>query len=81
MGKSQQAITRRPSLSSYVVTIGYYFYFLLNHLSLGGMVSKGRTQKTITIGGRITVQLISSLTRLELTNEGNIILCVFSEAV
>ena len=45
------------------------------------MVSKGRTQKTITIGGRITVQLISSLTRLELTNEGNIILCVFSEAV
>ena len=31
--------------------------------------------------GRITVRLVSSLTRLELTNEGNIILFVFSVAV
>ena len=38
-------------------------------------------QRTLTIGGRITVQLVSSLTRLELTNEGNIIIFVFSEAV
>ena len=30
-------------------------------------------QRTLTIAGRITVQLVSSLTRLELTNEGNII--------
>ena len=30
-------------------------------------------QRTLTFGGRITVQLVSSLTRLELTNEGNII--------
>ena len=37
--------------------------------------------RTLTIGGRITVQLVSSLTRLELPNEGNIILFVFSEAV
>ena len=32
-------------------------------------------------GGRITVWLVSSLTRLEQTNEGNMILFVFSEAV
>ena len=38
-------------------------------------------QRTLTVGGSITVQLVSSLTRLELTNEGNIILFVFSEAV
>ena len=38
-------------------------------------------QRTLTIGGRITVQLVSSLTRLELTNNWNIILFVFSEAV
>ena len=38
-------------------------------------------QRTLTIGGRITVWLVSSLTRLELTNERNIILFVFSEAV
>ena len=38
-------------------------------------------QRTLAIGGRITVQLASSLTWLELTNEGNIILFVFSEAV
>ena len=38
-------------------------------------------QRTLAIEGRITVQLVSSLTRLELTNEGNIILFVFSEAV
>ena len=31
-------------------------------------------QRTLTVGGRITEQLVSSLTRLELTNEGNIIL-------
>ena len=33
------------------------------------------------VGGWITVWLVSSLTRLEMTNEGNIILFVFSEAV
>ena len=38
-------------------------------------------QRTLTVGGRITVRLVSSLTRLELTNEGNIILFVFSESV
>ena len=38
-------------------------------------------QRTLTIGGRITVRLVSGLTRLELNNEGNIILFVFSEAV
>ena len=38
-------------------------------------------QRTLTVGGRITVQLVSSLTRLKLTNEGNIILFVLSEAV
>ena len=38
-------------------------------------------QRTLTVGGRITVWLVSSLTRLELTSEGNIILFVFSEAV
>ena len=39
------------------------------------------TQRTLTIGGRIPVRVVSSLTRLELTNEGNIILFVFSEAI
>ena len=38
-------------------------------------------QRTLTVGGKITVRLVSSLTRLELTNEGNVILFVFSEAV
>ena len=38
-------------------------------------------QRTLTVGGRITVRLVSSLTRLELTNEGNKILFVVSEAV
>ena len=38
-------------------------------------------QRTLTVEGRITVQLVSRLTRLELTNEGNIILFVFSETV
>ena len=38
-------------------------------------------QRTLTVGGRIIVRLASSLTRLELTNEGNIILFLFSEAV
>ena len=33
------------------------------------------------VGGSITVRLVSSLTRLELTSEGNIILFVFNEAV
>ena len=43
--------------------------------------SYGPNQRTLTIGGRITVWLVSSLTRLELTNGGNIILFVFSEEV
>ena len=38
-------------------------------------------QRTLTFGGRIHVRLVSCLTRLELTNEGNIISFVFSEAV
>ena len=38
-------------------------------------------QRTLTVGGRIAVQLVSSFTRLELTTEGNTILFVFSEAV
>ena len=38
-------------------------------------------QRTLTVGGRIIVWLVSSLTRLELTNEGNKMLFVFSEAV
>ena len=42
---------------------------------------KNPIQRTLTVGGRITVRLVSSLTRLELTNEGNIILFVLSEAV
>ena len=36
----------------------------------------GNIQRTLTVEGRITVRLVSSLTRLELTNEGNIILFV-----
>ena len=40
-----------------------------------------KTQRTLTVGGSITVQLISSLTSVKLTNEGNIILFEFSEAV
>ena len=44
-------------------------------------VTRWLVQRTLTIGGRITVRLVSSLTRLEMTNEGNIILFVFIEAV
>ena len=44
-------------------------------------IYRSMRQRTLTVGGRITVRLVSSLTRLELTNEGNIILIVFSEAV
>ena len=40
-----------------------------------------KTQRTLTVGGSITVQLISSLTSVKLTNEGTIILFEFSEAV
>ena len=38
-------------------------------------------QRTLTIGGRITVQLVSSLTRLDLTKKENMLLFVLSEAV
>ena len=41
----------------------------------------GCNQRTLTVGGSITVQLVSSLTSVKLTNEGNIILFVCSEAV
>ena len=44
-----------------------------------GIITKMFDQRTLTVGGRITVHLVSSLTRLELTKEGNIIL--FCEAV
>ena len=37
--------------------------------------------RTITIGGRITVQLVSSLTRFDLTKGENMLLFVCSEAV
>ena len=45
------------------------------------VLAVNRPQRTFTVGGRITEQLVSSLTRLELTNERNLILFVFSEAV
>ena len=48
-----------------------------NFVSFNGMLN----QRTLTVGGSIDVRLVSSLTRLELTSEGNIILFVFSEAV
>ena len=38
-------------------------------------------QKRLTIGGRITVWLVSSLTRLDLTKKENMLLFVLSEAV
>ena len=38
-------------------------------------------QRTLTVGGSITVRLVYSLTSVKLTNEGGIILFVFSEAV
>ena len=38
-------------------------------------------QRTLTIGGRITVWLVSSLTRLDLTKKENMLLFVLSEAV
>ena len=41
----------------------------------------GEATNTNHRGGSITVWLVSSLTRLELTSEGNINLFVFSEAV
>ena len=44
-------------------------------------MGKRSDQRTLTVGGSFTVQLVSSLTRLKLTSEGNIILFVFSEAV
>ena len=54
----------------------------MSHLNLFLLLESGaREQRTLTVGGSITVRLVSSLTRLELTNEGNIILFVFSEAV
>ena len=33
-------------------------------------------QITLTIGGMITVQLVSRLTRLDLTNTKNVVICV-----
>ena len=38
-------------------------------------------QRTLTVVGMITVRLVSSLTRLELTNKGNMLLFVCGEAV
>ena len=38
-------------------------------------------QRTLTVRGRITVRLVSSLTTLDLTNEENMLLFVCSEAV
>ena len=37
-------------------------------------------QRTLTIVGSVTVQLVSSLTRLDLTNKENILFFVCSEA-
>ena len=34
---------------------------------------KGLEQRTYTVGGRISVQLVSSLTRLDLTNKENVL--------
>ena len=48
---------------------------------LDAQSSDGATQRTLTVGGSITVRLVSSLTSVKLSNEGNIILFVFSEAV
>ena len=39
------------------------------------------SQKTLNFGGRITVWLVSSLTRLDLTKEDNMFLFACSEAV
>ena len=47
----------------------------------GKMVTEHFSQRTLTVGERITLRLVSSLTRLELTNDGHMILFVFSEAV
>ena len=70
-----------------------YFCEKICHQDLSKIAQSGHTdyaqsigvqlllQRTLTVGGRITVRLVTSLTRLELTNEGNIILFVFSEAV
>ena len=38
-------------------------------------------QRTLTVGGSITVCLVSSLTRLDLTKYENMLLFVYSEAV
>ena len=38
-------------------------------------------QITLTVGGSVTVSLVSSLTRLDLTNKDIMLLFVFSEAV
>ena len=38
-------------------------------------------QRSLTVGGRITVQLVSGLTRLELTKKENLLIFVCSEAV
>ena len=65
----------------------HYFTYLSFHLLMWlfflrrDQTQHRPNQRTLTIGGRITVRLVSSLTRLELTNEWNMILFVFSEAV
>ena len=44
-------------------------------------VRRWLVQRTLTVGGMITVQLVSSLKRLDLTNKENMLLFVYSEAV
>ena len=63
-----------------IIVIVSLFWHFINGRELTTW-SNGTNQRTLAVWGRITVQLVSSLTGLELTNEGTIILFVFSEAV
>ena len=69
-GRAPKRKPRHRLLRCYFIPYFHYIIIIITSV-----------QRTLTVGGRITVRLVSSLTRLELTNEGNIILFVFSEAV
>ena len=77
--KSGPKCNKSPNLVT--VTVSKKAKTSLVYKSKTSTLHSEREQRTLTVGGRINVWLVSSLTRLELANEGNIILFAFSETV
>ena len=68
------------SLQTQFHSLTEMFFLLLKIWTRAGSI-QWWCQRPLTVRGSVTVLLVSSLTRLELTNKGNMLLLVCSEAV